>query len=48
MGRIYQVLGPLRFPDRIRGEELVPDYALNLTRRAIVEIVISQVTPRQG
>ena len=48
MGGICQVLGPPRFPDRIRGEELVPDDALNLTRRAIVEIIISQVTPRQG
>jgi hypothetical protein len=48
MERIYQVLGPFRLPDRIRGEELVPNDALNLTRGAIVEIVISQVTPRQG
>ena len=48
MGGICQVLGPPRFPDRIRGEELVPDDALNLTRRAIVEIIISRVTARQG
>src|SRR5215472_352825 len=44
---IRQALGPPGFPDRIGGEEFVPDDALHTTRCAGLQIVIGQIAPRQ-